>query len=232
MPKTMEKPLHSVRFPGETPEYRSARDRLLKAELDLRKQVEEVIALRRRLPLGGPLKQDYVFDEDDGKPVPFSELFRPGKDSLLIYNFMFGPEMKHACPSCTSILDGLDGSALHVLDRINFAVVAKSPIERIRSFARERGWRNLRLLSSAHNSYNLDYHGETAEGDQLPALNVFVRRDGRIHHFYSTELLYIPWPRGEEPRHVDSIWPVWSLLDVTPEGRGTDWNPRLSYAAG
>ncbi len=184
MPKTIEKPLHSTRFPGESPEYRSARDQLLKAELGLRQQIEEVTALRRRLPLGGPLKEDYVFEEggpdldraEGGKPVRLSELFRPGKDSLLIYSFMFGPEMKEACPSCTSILDGLNGSVLHARDRINLAVVAKSPIERIREFARGRGWRNLRLLSSARNSYNADYHAETAGGDQIPALNVFVRR--------------------------------------------------------
>ena len=237
MPKTMEKSLHSVRFPGESPEYRSARDQLLKAELGLRQQIEEVTALRRRLPLGGPVKEDYVFDEggpDLDRPegamrVRLSELFRPGKDSLLIYSFMFGPEMKEACPSCTSILDGLNGSVPHALDRINVAVVAKSPIERIREFARGRGWRNLRLLSSARNSYNAEYHAETAGGDQMPALNVFVRRGGRIHQSYSTELLYYPWQRGEDPRHVDSIWPVWSLFDVTPEGRGTDWYPRLSY---
>ena len=104
-------------------------------------------------------------------------------------------------------------------------MVAKSPIERIRSFARERGWRHLQLLSSAHNSYNADYHGETEQGDQIPALNVFVRRDSGIHHFYNTELLYLPWTGGEEPRHVDTIWPVWSLLDVRPEGRGDRLEP-------
>ena len=114
-------------------------------------------------------------------------------------------------------------------DRVNFAVVARSPIERIRAFARERGWRNLRLLSSARNTYNVDYRAENADGAQLPALNVFVRRDGRVHHFYNTELLYTRTEPGQDGRHVDLIWPLWNLFDLTPEGRGTGWYPRLAY---
>ena len=154
---------------------------------------------------------------------------REGKDSLILYSFMYGPQMQRPCPSCTSILDGLNGSLVHALQRINFAVVAKSPIQRIRAFALERGWRNLRLLSSAPNSYNADYHGEEADGGQIPALNVFVRRERKIYHFYSTELLYAQSNPGQDPRHVDLIWPLWNLFDLTPEGRGTRWNPRLAY---
>jgi predicted dithiol-disulfide oxidoreductase (DUF899 family) len=233
----MANSLHSVRFPGENGQYRAARDNLLRAELELRKQLEDVAALRRLLPLGGPVKEDYVFNEgspdlDDletEKQVRLSELFRDGQDSLILYSFMFGPEMQRACPSCTSILDGLNGSAPHVLQRVNLAVIAKSPIQRIREFAQQRGWRNLRLLSSAHNSYNADYHGETRTGQQMPALNVFVRRQGQIHHYYNTELLYAPSEPGMDPRHVDLIWPLWNLFDFTPEGRGTDWNPSLDY---
>jgi len=150
-------------------------------------------------------------------------------DTLVLYSFMYGPAMKQPCPSCTSILDGLDGAAPHVVQRVGLAAVAKSPIERIRRFARERGWRNLRLVSSAGNTYNRDYHAETGEGNQIPALNVFVRSDGRIHHFYNTELLYAPSEPGQDGRHVDLIWPLWNLFDLTPEGRGSDWNPRLAY---
>lgn len=142
---------------------------------------------------------------------------------------MYGPAMATPCTSCTSILDGLNGTAPHVRDRVNFVVVAKSPIERIRITARERGWRNLRLLSSAGNTYNLDYLGENKEGSQLPSLNVFVRRDGKIHHFYHTELLFAPRDPSQDGRHVDLIWPLWNLLDYTPEGRGEKWYPKLSY---
>jgi len=214
-------------FPGESAEYRDARNRLLDAERELRRRQEEIAALRRALPPGGPLKEDYVFDE--GRPVRFSELFAPGKDTLVIYSFMYGPRMKAACPMCTSILDALDGETPHVRDRVNLAVVAKSPIERIRTFAHERGWRNLRLLSSAPNTYNTDYRAETPDGDQLPALNVFVRTGSHIHHFYGTELLYERPDPGQDGRHVDLIWPLWNLFDLTPEGRGTNWYPRLTY---
>jgi len=193
--------------------------------------------LRRKLPLGGVLTWDYVFDEgafdlEDSQTVRktlLSGLFQSGKETLAIYSFMDGPEMQSACTSCTSMLDGLNGTAPHVTQRISFAAVAKSSLERIRTFARGRGWRNLRLLSSARNNYNRDYHGETPEGKQIPSLNVFVRRDARIHHFYNTELLFAPREAGQDGRHVDLIWPLWNLFDFTPEGRGADWYPKLTY---
>jgi predicted dithiol-disulfide oxidoreductase (DUF899 family) len=225
------------RLPGESAEYRTARNALLEAEVELRRRVETVAALRRALPPGGEIPKDYLFHEgparlaDDGapRPVKLSELFSPGKDSLIVYNFMYGPQMKLACPMCTSILDGLNGQFVHVSQRANFAVVAKSPIARIREHARARGWDRLRLLSSADNTYNTDYLGETPDGNQMPALNVFVRRGGKIHHFYNAELLYVPSEPGQNGRHVDLIWPLWNLLDFTPEGRGSDWYPKLSY---
>ena len=155
----------ATNFPGESSEYRAARNKLLEAESNLRRQLEAVAALRRRLPAGGIIPQDYVFEED-ASTVRLSQLFKPGHQSLIVYNFMFGPAMAKPCPMCTSILDALNGEAPHIVDRISFVVVAKSPMPRIRQFARERGWNNLRLLSSASNSYNRDYHGEREDGSQ------------------------------------------------------------------
>ncbi len=229
--------LHSIRFPGETPEYRDARDKLLQAEIALRRQLEDVAALRRTLPLGGPVPEDYIFEEgapdlsdtQTVKSVRMSELFAPDKNALVIYSYMFGPGMKSPCTSCTSILDGLNGTAPHVRQRLNFVLVAKSPLQRIRELARSRGWNHHRILSSHGNNYNRDYQGENAKGDQLPSLNVFTRRDGKIYHFYNTELLFAPSEKGMDGRHVDLIWPLWNLFDFTPEGRGTDWYPKLSY---
>lgn len=229
--------LHSIRFPGENDAYRKARNELLEAEMALRRNIEAVAALRRKLPLGGPIKEDYVFDEGPSNPrdpltprkVRLSELFEPGKDTLAIYSYMFGPKMPAPCTSCTSILDGLNGTSPHAQQRINFVVVAKSPLERIREVARERGWNNLRLLSSANNTYNHDYQGENAKGDQLPSLNIFLRRDGKVYHIYNTELLFAPKDPGQDGRHVDMIWPLWNLFDFTPEGRGKDWYPKLRY---
>jgi predicted dithiol-disulfide oxidoreductase (DUF899 family) len=217
-----------TRFPGESDGYRAARNDLLEAEKNLRRENERVAAMRRELPLGGEIPQDYVFEREGGE-VRLSELFADGKESLIVYSYMFGPKMKQPCVMCTSMLDALDGEAPHVVQRVNLAVVAKSPIERILGFTKPRGWRNLQLLSSAGNSYNSDYHAEDANGDQWPALNVFVRRGGKVHHFYSTELLYVPSEPGQDGRHVDMIWPLWNLFDLTPEGRGTDWYPRLTY---
>ena len=229
--------VHSTRFPNESPEYRAARDELLRAELELRRQQEAAAAQRRALPLGGEVPEDYLFVEAGGdgavagREVRLSQLFAPGKDTLIVYSYMFGPAMESPCTSCTSILDGIDGEAPHVVDRTNLVVVAKSPPERIAGIARERGWRHMRLLSSAGNTYNRDYHGETANGDQMPALNVFTRRDGKVFHTYSTELLFAPSEPGQDGRHVDMIWPLWNLFDLTPEGRGTSWYPKLSYDA-
>ena len=226
----MSEPLHPIRFPGESDEYRAAREELLQAEIDLRERREKVATLRRALPPGGEVKEDYVFEEigGDGKTVQtrLSELFSPDKDSLILYSFMYGPEMEAACPACTSFIDGMDRYARHITQKTNLAVVAKSPIERIKAFADERGWSGLRLLSSAGNDYNSDYAAQTPEGNQIPACTVFTRRDGRISHFWSAEMLYVG---GEgHPRHLDLLWPIWSYFDLTPEGRG-EWHPRLAY---
>jgi predicted dithiol-disulfide oxidoreductase (DUF899 family) len=235
-----KKPLHEVRFPGESDQYRRAREELLKAEIDLRRQIEAVAAQRRKLPLGGPVPRDYTFEEWDAgtntaRPVRLSELFEDGKDTLFLYSFMFIPgkegPLAEGCPSCTSIIDAVDGAAQHITQRINFAVVAKAPIERFRGHATRRGWRHARLLSSAGNTYNRDYHAEGPEGGQNPIATVFARRDGKINHFWSSELMVVPSDPGQDMRHVDFMWPMWLIFDRTPGGRGTDWGPELDYDA-
>jgi predicted dithiol-disulfide oxidoreductase (DUF899 family) len=237
-------------FPGESSEYRAARDRLLAREVELRRMMEAVAAARRELPPGGRVPRDYLFQGAgaDGAPkdVRLSELFAPGKDSLVIYNFMFprdpdddtpGPASGETarlpladgpCPSCTGLLDQLDGAAEHASQHIGFVVVAKTPLPRLVTFGKERGWRRLRLLSSANNTYNRDYHGETADGKQRPMLNVFHRDHGEIRHFWGSELLYAPTDHGEDPRHVGTLEPLWNLFDLTAEGR-PDWYEQFSY---
>jgi predicted dithiol-disulfide oxidoreductase (DUF899 family) len=144
---------------------------------------------------------------------------------------MYGPAMAEPCPSCSSMLDGLDGQAPHITQRAALAVVARSPIGRILDFTRRRGWRNLRLLSDAENSYHSDYHSETPEGSQRPIMNVFTRgADGVVRHSWASELAFVPSDPGQNPRHIDAIWPMWTALDLTPEGRGADTHPKLSYA--
>jgi len=239
----------AVRFPGESGDYRLARNRLLEAEIELRRMTERVAAQRRALPAGGAVPEDYLFEEAaDGGQVRFSQLFGPGKDTLVIYSFMFPrwsgdtrpgpaagqtarlPLAETPCPSCTSILDSLDGAAPHLAAKLSLVVVAKSDPDRIRHFAEERGWRHLRLLSSRDNTYNRDYHAEAPGGEQSPILNVFTRDGGGFRHRWATELMFAPREEGEEPRHVDSIWPIWNVLDLTPGGRGTDPDfPLMQY---
>ena len=228
---------HDKRYPGESDQYRAARDRLLAAEMSLRKQIEEVAALRRRLPPGGKVPQDYVFEEGAADPpdrktvarTKLSELFAPGKNSLIVYSFMYAPDDPTPCPMCTAFLDSLDGAAPHIDERVNLAVVAKAPIQAIRTWAAGRGWRRLHLLSSAGNSYNADYHAETPEGSQWPLMNVFRKTAAGIHHFYASEMFFADNEEGQNPRHVDMLWPLWNALDLTPEGRGTDWYPKFAY---
>ena len=240
-----------LRYPGESAEYRAARDDLLAREIELRRQMEAVAEMRRELPPGGEVPEDYVFrgEGPDGGPadVRLSDLFARGKDSLAIYSFMFprdpedhrpGPvhETETAklplheapCPSCVALLDQLDGMVEHASQVMNFAVVARSPLDRLSTWRRERGWHRLRLLSSADNTYNLDYLAETPEGAQRPILNVFHRDGGTIRHFWGSELFYAPWDPGQDPRHVGTLEPLWNLFDLTPEGR-PDWDEQLDY---
>jgi predicted dithiol-disulfide oxidoreductase (DUF899 family) len=243
---------NKLRFPNEDASYRRARDRLLAKEIELRRSMEAVAAQRRALPQGGIVPEDYVFDglDADGKAakVKLSDLFAPGKDSLITYSFMFprypkderpGPvegttsRLKREdspCPSCTAFLDSLDGAAKHIeAAGFNFAVIAAAPLDQLIAFADDRGWKGLRLLSSADNSFKHDYHAETPEGHQMPMMTVFHRRGKTIRHFWSSEMFWIkPDPR-QDPRHCGTIEPIWNMFDLTPKGRPTKWEEQLQY---
>jgi predicted dithiol-disulfide oxidoreductase (DUF899 family) len=234
-----------ITFPGESAEYRGARDRLLEREIELRRETEAVAAARRALPPGELVPEDYVFEGVDGD-VRLSELFVPGKPSLAIYSFMFPrdpgddrpgaaagataslPVVEQPCPSCVAFLDQLDGMVEHAEQNVGFAVVARASIDRVLAFAGERGWRRLRLVSSARNSYNRDYLAETPEGHQRPMLNVFHRDADAVRHFWGSELLYAPTDPGEDPRHVGTLEPLWNLFDLAREGR-PNWDEQLHY---
>lgn len=224
---------HDKRFPNESNSYRESRNELLEAEINLRRQTEQVAGLRRELPEGGKVKEDYIFEEMDASGninhVKLSDLFEPGKDSLIIYSFMFSDKNEKPCTSCNSIADGINGMVFHAEQRVNIAIVAKTSIKRFTDWAESRGWKNLHLLSSSGNDYNKDYFGEDEKGNQWPLLNVFRKTDDGIYHFYATELLFAPAEKGQNGRHVDSVWPLWNLYDFIPEGRGTDWYPKHSY---
>ncbi|MFL6739586.1 MAG: DUF899 family protein [Sphingomicrobium sp.] len=238
-----------MRFPNESSEYREARNALLDAEIALRRQTETVAAMRRALPPGGEVPEDFVFERigDYARPekVRLSELF--GEHStLLLYSYMFGPERDLPCPGCTHLLDCVEGAARHVPQRAALYVAAASPIARLAAWAHERGWDHLQLLSTAGNAYNAHYYGNTASltsemraergytQDKTwdePMLNVFRKDGAKIRHFWGSELVFAPEDPGQNHRALDFIDPVWGLLDTTPEGRGADFFPRVNYDA-
>jgi predicted dithiol-disulfide oxidoreductase (DUF899 family) len=217
-----------VRFPNESAEYRAARTALLAEEIRLRRHLEAVAAQRRALPPGGEVTGDYRFVGPEG-PSDFAGLFGD-KDTLAVYSFMFGPERERPCPMCTSLLGPLDANAGDLDQKIALAVVARSPQPRIEAFGRERGWRNLRLFQDLNDSYSKDYFGLLPDGSEVPALNVFTRRNGVIRHFWSGEMTGDAADPGQDPRGAPDLSPLWNILDMTPEGRGGDWYPKLDYS--
>ena len=216
---------NGMRFPNESEEYRRARDVLLAEEIELRRHIERVAEQRRALPPGGAVTKGYRFESEHG-PVGFADLFAD-KQTLAVYSYMFGPQRARPCPMCTCLLSAWDGEARDVEQRIAFAVVARSPIERLVAFKKERGWKQLKLYSDIGGDYTRDY--VSAVDADIPGFNVFARRDGAIRHFWSGEMGPQTADPGQDPRGAPDLMPLWTILDSTPEGRGTDWYPKLEY---
>jgi len=216
-----------VRFPNENADYRAARTALLAEELELRRHIERVAAQRRRLPPGGEVRGDYRFQGVEG-PTDFAGLFGD-KDTLAVYSLMFGPQRERPCPMCTALLGPLDGNAADLHQKIALAVVARSPLERLEAFKAERGWRHLRLYADLDDAYSRDYFGLLPDGSEVPAFNVFTRKDGVIRHFWSGEMTGDSADPGQDPRGAPDLSPLWTVLDMTPGGRGGDWYPSLDY---
>ena len=173
-----------VRFPNESAEYRAARTKLLEEEIELRRHLERVAAQRRALPPGGEVKGDYRFEGESGDEKSFAELFGD-KQTLIVYSYMFGPQRERPCPMCTNLLGGWEGNGADIQQRVALAIVARSPIERLNAWKKERGWKNLPLFSDVNGNYSRDYLGVLPNGDEIPSFNVFTRRDGKIRHFWS-----------------------------------------------
>jgi predicted dithiol-disulfide oxidoreductase (DUF899 family) len=216
---------NKARFPNESAEYRNARNALLAEELELRRHIESVAAMRRALPPGGGIPQDYTLESSDGA-VHFSDLFGD-KDTLVVYSMMFGPERQRPCPMCTALLTSWDGTARNLHDRVALAITARSPLGRILDFKKERHWENLQVYSDGKGDYTRAYV-DPEDGD-VPALNVFTRRDGTIRHFWAAEMSGEMADPEQDPRGAPDIDPLWTVLDLTPGGRGSDWYPKLEY---
>ena len=217
---------NGAHVPNESEEYRRARDALLAEEIELRRHIERVAEQRRALPPGGKVTEEFHFEGENGR-VGFSDLFG-GRQTLAIYSYMFGPQRARPCPMCTSVLSAWDGSANDVGQRMALAVVARSPIQRLAGFKQERGWRRLKLYSDVSGDYTRRY--VSAADADVPAFNVFTRRDGVIRHFWGAEMGFATADPGQDPRGAPDLNPLWTLLDFTPEGRDAQWYPKLEYA--
>ena len=224
-----------TRIKGETDEHRVRRDALLEAEQALTEQREAVATMRRQLPPGAPVVEDYRFregpadlDDDDPKhylTTHFSELFHAGRDTLIVQHLMFPPDTDRACPMCSMWADGLNGVVQHVEQRAGLVVVARTQLQNLRAWGRKRGRHRLRLLSSYDNHFNPDFGVELSPERQLPAISVFrCQPDGTVFHCYTSEGSLVE----RHHRAMDLYTPVWNLFDLLPEGRG-DWMPSHFY---
>ncbi|WP_324754974.1 DUF899 family protein [Roseovarius sp. Pro17] len=213
----------TARWPNESAAYRTARTALLAEEIELRRHIQRVAAQRRALPPGGKVPQDYAF-EGKGGPMKLSEMFGD-HDTLVLYSMMYGPDRKQGCPMCSAMLDAWDGEARHIEQRVALAVIARSPIERILAYAKTRGWTGLTFYSDPSGDFTADYVGE--RNADMPAYTVFRKLDGEVRHFYSGEGGSEVADPGQDPHGAPDPNPLWNILDTTPEGRGTDWYPKL-----
>ena len=232
----------SIAFPNEPPDYRVARDALLQKEGELRRAMERVAAELRSLPLGGEIPEDYLFERISKNAQPetvrISELFRGG-DTLMLYHYMFprhsldkrpGPTSgavatlpleEGPCPSCTALIDMWEGTMPHFEGLGgNLVIVAKAPIERVANFARDKQWKNIRLVSAANCNFRRDYRGDGADGETVPIMTVFkLWPDRKIRLHWASELVFAPSDPGQDMRHLGTVEPLWTLFDLTPAGR-------------
>ena len=225
--ETIDGTYRQTNLSNESAEYLVAREELRQAEIELMRQRERVAELRRGLPKGTTV-QDYEFLEgptslDAGdEPVTrvrLSELFTAPDRALVIYHFMFGKKQTTACPMCTAWIDAFNGVAHHLAQNIDLAIVAAADPSTLRAHARNRGWDKLRLLSAGESTFKYDLGSEDREGGQDSTISIFTREsDGALRHFYS---VHPRLDREIKERGIDEYNPVWNILDLTPQGRGT-----------
>jgi len=214
-------------YPNDSADYRAARTALLAEEIELRRHIERVAEQRRKLPMGGEAG-NYTFLDENGKTLTLADMF--GRhDTLLTYFWMFGPQRERPCPMCTSFLGGLDVPSADLTQRVALAIIGRSPLARQLAFARERGWRNLTFYQCVGDDFPRDYRGIAPDGSEWAAMDVWVKRDGKVLHFWGGGEMGGTQDPGQDPRGAPDPTILWPLLDLTPAGRGTDWYPKLSY---
>lgn len=214
-------------FPNESAEYRKARTVLLAEEIELRRHIQRVAAMRRALPPGGEAK-DYQFLDQDGKEVGLADLF--GRhDTLFTYLWMYGPERERPCPMCTSFVGSMDVPAPDIEQRLAIAIVGRSPVARQLAFARQRGWSHLKFYQTVGDDFARDYR-MLVDGEEWAAVLVWKREGDKVRLFWAAEGGPETADPGQDPHLAPDPTPLWNILDWTPGGRGTSWYPKLDYA--
>lgn len=215
-------------IPGESPEYVAARKKLLVEEIEFRRKMTRLTEQRRALPPGPIVTSGYKFLDETGHPLGLIDLF--GHQSTLIaYFWMYGPERERPCPMCTNWLGSVNGNANDIKQRAALKILGRSSIERQKAFAAERGWLDLDFVQTVGDDYAKDFRLLTEDGGEFPALIVYQKDGDNVRIFYNAEMPAEAADPGQDPRTAPDIASLWNLLDLTPEGRGTDWYPKLTY---
>lgn len=217
-------------YPNDSDAYRQARTALLEEEIELRRHLWRVAEQRRMLPAGGEVTGDYKFLDKDGKEHGLANLFG-NHDTLVSYFWMFGPLREHPCPMCTAFLDAFDAGARNLTQRVALAVIGRSPVSRQLAFAVERGWRFLDFYQCVGDRFPTDYRGLHSNGEEWPQLDIWTRQGETVRHFWGASEMNGTADPGQDARNVPDPEALWTMLDLTPGGRGTDWYPKLDYGA-
>jgi predicted dithiol-disulfide oxidoreductase (DUF899 family) len=215
-------------FPGESAAYREARRALLAEEVEFRRHMTRLVEQRRALPPGPVIEKDYRFKDANGNDVGLIDLFGD-KDTLVTYFWMYGPQRERPCPMCTNWLGAVDGNGMDIAQRVSLKILGRSTVERQMAFAAERGWRHLDFVQTVGDDYANDLGLINEDGTENPAFVVFRRDGDKVRLFWASEITREMADPGQDPRDAPDIASLWSILDLTPEGRGTDWYPKLSY---
>lgn len=229
------KPAHKLaklsknHFPGESDAYRNARRALLTEEIEFRRHMTRVAAQRRALPPGPVISKDYRFHDANGADLGLIELFGQ-RDTLVTYFWMYGPQRERPCPMCTNWLGAVNGNANDIAQRVSLKILGRSSVERQIAFAQERGWQHLDFVQTTGDDYANDLGLLNPDGTENPALVVYRRKGDKVRLFWSSAMKLEMADPGQDPRDAPDIASLWNILDLTPEGRGTDWYPKLKYS--
>lgn len=215
-------------LPGESAAYTRARTDLLTQEIEARRTLTRLAEARQALPPGPVVQKDYRFRDADGNDLGLIDLFGD-HDTLVTYFWMYGPQRARPCPMCTNWLGGLNGNAADIKQRVALKIFGRSPVERQMAFAQERGWRDLDFLQLVGDDYARDFEGLSDDGDEYPIFAVYQKDGDKVRIFLMGEMPSEAADPGQDPRGAVDIAPLWNILDLTPDGRGTDWYPKLSY---